>query len=604
MAPGINKNLTSYTAEGTWVDCDKIRFRNSRAEKIGGWVRETVTQAADPSNILFTGVARDMLAWSSLDSKKFIAVASNKKVELLTDNRIYDITPIRDTITGTDILSTVDTESEVNIYEVNHNTVVGDYVFVNSQASAIGGITLTGSYIVTEVVDADNFKVDAGTAANATTANAGGAVNISLLLENGAESNGSLTGYSGGTWNTEGASGQGYNRPRSATGGLNLRQWSLDNWGEDLIACMRNGRIYQWDRTNDVGVRLQELTNAPEENLFVLVSQPSRHLVAFGSEVFSTGTFDPLIIRWAERETLTGWTITPTNTAGEYRLPKGDFIVGAVQTRSEIVVFTNTDVYSMRFVGGDEIFRFEPLGTNISAISQHSFIDVNGVVFWMGIDSFYMYDGVVRILPSTISKYIFDQDGEGRINFTQKEKIHAGINKEFNEVWWFYPKSGQNENGSYVKYNTVENVWDFGTLDRTAWVDRSVFERPYAMDPNGRLYVHEVGKDADSQPMTAFIKSAFFDIEDGENIMFVDRIVPDIRLAPNRDIEISVTTKKYPHPTASTIVKGPYYFSDTDNKISLRARGRQMALEFRVVSNGSDFEIGKIRLGFQTDGER
>ena len=604
MTPGVNKNLTAYTAEGTWVDCDKIRFRNSRAEKIGGWVRETVTQADNPTNTKFTGVSRDTLSWNSLDFKKYLAVGTHLKVELMVDNIIHDITPVRATITDTDILSTVDTESEVLINEINHNVVVGDYVFVNSQASAVGGITLSGSYVVTEVVDANNFKVDAGTPASATVSGGGGAVVIDLLLENGSENNGSLTGWSGGTWNTPGEAGQGYNRPRAGVGGLNLRQWSFDNWGEDLLACVRGGKIYHWDETNGVGVRLQQLTNAPEENLFLLVSQPSRHIIAFGSEEFVSGNFDPLIIRWASQESLTDWTITDLNTAGEYRLPKGNFIVGAVQTRSEIVIFTNTDVYSMRYVGGNEVFRFEPLGTNISAISQHSFIDINGVVYWMGIDSFYVYDGVVRILPSTLSKYIFDQDGEGRINFGQKEKIHVGVIKEFNEVIWLYPKEGETENGSYIKFNTVEGVWDFGTMDRTTWLDKSIFERPYALSAEGVLYVHETGKNADSQPMEAYIRTAFFDIEDGEDIIFVDRIVPDIRLAPNRAIEITVITKKYPHPTALTINKGPYFFTDTNNKISLRARGRQMALEFRVRSNDSDFEIGKIRLGIQSDGER
>lgn len=604
MAPGLNLNTTEYAAEGRWVDSDKIRFRNSRPEKIGGFVSETVSQVNDASNTKFTGVARAIKSWNDLNFNKYLAVASHLKVELLNDNQIYDITPVRESPSLTDVITTVNTETEVTINDVNHSLAVDDYVFVNSQGSAVDGITLSGSYQVTEVVDSDNYKIDSGVAATGSTSNGGGSLDIDYLLENGVQSNGDLTGYSGGTWNTPGASGQGYNRPRSGVGGLNLRQWSLDLWGEDLIACVRQGKLYQWDATNGVTTRLQQITNAPEENLFVLVSQPSRHLVAFGSEIFSSGDFDPLIIRWASQESLTDWDITDTNSAGEFRLPNGNFIVCAVQTRSDIIVFTDTSAYSMRYVGGNQVFRFEPLGTNISIASQHAAIDLNGTVMWQGIDNFYIYDGVIRTVPTAIAKHLFDQDGNGRINESQKEKTFLGVIKEFNEVIGFYPSLDSEECNVYWKYNYIEDVFDIGTFDRTVWLDRSIFNTPYAISSDGTLYAHEQGKDADGDVLEAFIKSADFDLEDGQQLIFIDRIVPDIKLPENRNIEIRLFLKKYPNPNTKVQTKGPYFFDSTKDKISMRARARQMSVEYRSNATGGDFEIGKFRFGIQPDGER
>lgn len=630
MQPGIIKDLTSYMAEGGWIDCDKIRFRASRPEKLGGWVGETVSQSEDDTKLLFNGVARDIISWSALDSKKYLAISSNEKIELMVDGQIFDITPVRAISTLSNALTTTLGTSEVTITDSNHLAVVGDWIYVVSQAASVGGITLSGAYQVTEVVDADNYKVNFGLSAFssafssafgsgvATASGSGfssafssafggsssGTMVIWYMLENGSQSNADITGWGGGTWDTPGATSGGWGMPRDGEGGINLRQISSDNWGEDLLVCIREGKIYQWDATNGPTIRLQEITEAPDENLFILVSQPSRHLISFGCNAESGGIFDPLIIRWAEQETLTGWTTTNTNTAGEFRLPKGNKIIQAVQTRSEIVVFTETDVYSMQYVGGNDIFKFTPLGTNISIASQHAAIDLNGVVYWMGVDNFYAYDGVVRILHSTLDKYIFHQNGAGLLDLDQKEKTFCGINKEFNELWWLYQKSGDSEIDNYVKFNFDEQVWDIGTIDRTVWLDKGTFIKPYAVDSSGKLFVHETGKDDDSRPMISFITTAYFDIDDGQDLLFLDKIVPDVRLASNRNIAITVFTKKYPHPTADITTKGPFYFDDTDTKISARARGRQMALEFRATATGSDFEIGKIRIGYQEDGGR
>lgn len=630
MRPGVTKDQTTYMAEGGWVDCNKIRFRASRPEKLGGWVGETVSQYTNEENTNFTGVARAIHSWTDLSSKKYFAVGSAEKVELFFEGQIYDITPSRGEVTLTDAVTVTIGSSEVVITDVLHGALEGDWIYVVSQEHPVFGITLSGAYQIIEVIDDDSYVINMGLsgfssafssafgsgAASESTpfssafaplefgGHESGEVVIRYYLQNGAQSNGNLTGWSGGTWDTPGLADGGYGMPRAGVGGLNLRQWSFDNWGEDLIACMREGKLYQWDATSGPTVELQEIAGAPEQNLFVLVSQPSRHLISFGCNEHSSLTFDPLIIRWAEQETLTDWTITSTNTAGEYRLPKGNKIIGAVQTRAEILVFTETDVYSMRYIGGNDIFEFTPMGTNISIASQHAAIDLNGVIYWMGIDNFYVYDGVVRILPSTLDKYIFHQNGDGLLDLDQKEKTFCGINKEFNELWWLYQKEGDEEIGNYIKYNFEEQVWDFGTINRTVWLDKGTFPKPYALDSYGKLYVHEVGKDDDSRPMDAYITSAYFDIDDGDELVFLDKIVPDVRLAANRNIEITVYAKKYPHPNAEIVTKGPYYFGDTSGKVSVRSRGRQVAVKFQASATGSDFEIGKMRVSFQSDGGR
>ncbi len=599
---GFNKNDTPYAAENWWVNGDRVRYRNGRFEKIGGWVHETVSQSTDPTNLFFTGVGRDIHGWTDLTLNQYFATGTNAKVEIFNGNQIYDVSPYREELSLTNAITTVVTESEVTIRDATHALSVGDFVFVDSQASPVDTITLSGEYTVVEVVDANNYTVDSGTAATGSTSLAGGALEINYLLEVGDINNGDVTGYGGGTYDTAGASGGGYGDPRAGVGGAFLRQWSLDNWGEDLLACVRGGKIYQWDATNGLGVRLQQITNAPTENSLILVAQPTRHLVALGSELEATGVFDPMIIRWASQETLTEWASTVSNTAGEYRIPLGNSIIGVAQTRGEIIIFTDKTVYAMRHVGGNEVFRFELLADNVNAVAQHCATDVNGIVYWMGTDNFYMYDGDVRAMPSTLEEFIFDQDGGGRLNFGQKEKVYCATNNEFNEIIWFYPTEDSLEINRYVIYNYQEGAWYDGTLERTVWLDRNVFSKPYALDSTGKLLIHEEGKDDDGVAMTAFIESGDLDLENGEDMIFIDRFIPDFKLVPNRNAFLTLTVKKYPNQTG--IVKGPYTFNNDTDQIKFRARGRQVSIKYEVTTLGADFEVGAPRFGIQIDGER
>ncbi len=601
--PGFNRNTTEYSAEDYYVEGDKVRFRNGKPEKIGGWAREVVSQTADPTNSLFTGTVRDIYDWTDLNFNKLFVVGSERKLEMFLGGQIYDVTPFREAgIAVTNAITTTSGESLIKITEVNHNLRVGDYIYVDSQQTVVDGITLAGEYTVVEVIDLDNFIIDSGTVATGSTTGGGGNLILNYLLEVGDKNNGDITGYGGGTWGTEGLNGGGYDMPRAGLGGAFLRQWSLDNWGEDGIACVREGKIYHWDATSGPSVRYQEISNAPTENNFVMVCQPYRHLISFGTQLAFGGVFDPLVIRWASQETLTEWNITPTNTAGEYRLPLGNYIVGAVQTRSEIIVFTDSTVYSMRYVGGSDIFQFNILTNNASAVSQHCGIDVNGIVYWMGTDGFYYYDGVVRRLSSSLDKYYFDQDGEGRITFEQKEKIFCASNKEFNEIIWLVPTAGNPEINRYIMFNYAEGTWYDGTIDRTVWMDQKIFSRPYAISEEGRLYIHEQGKDDDGNAMDAYIRSGYLDLQDGQDLLFVDRFIPDFKLIPNRNASLTLYFKQYPNSQA--LVKGPYQFNNNTTKINLRGRARQVSIEYRVNSIGSDFEVGAPRFGVQPDGER
>ncbi len=603
--PGINKNVTEYAAEGGWVDADKMRFVGGRPEKIGGWVEEILQQNQNPSVTTLTGVTRALHTWTALDNTRYLASGSHNKLELVENNTIYNITPVRDSDTLNDVITTTNGSSLVSIEDPAHNAQVGDWVHFEDQASPVDGITLEGDYVIVEVPDANNFVVDAGVDATGGTSGGGGSIDIDYYIFSGFVHNGDVTGYGGGTWGTEGQSAGGYGDPRDGVGGSFMRHWSLDSWGEDLIASPNDNGIYHWVKEDGPGTRAQLITEAPSRNNIVLVAQPSRFLVAFGTEQFIDDEFDPLLVRWADQERLTQWDPTATGSlSGEYRLPLGNKIVCVTQTRSEILIFTDSVVYSMRFVGGQLVFQFDIISKASAIMGPKAAVDVNGIVYWMGTNSFYMYDGVVRTLPCSLSKFIYDQDQDGLISFSQKEKCYCATNTEFNEIWWFYQDNitPTNEVNRYVSYNYLEGVWSLGTLERTAWVDRSVFDKPFTTNATGNLYIHESGYSNNGIPFECFVESSYFDIGDGQQLMFVDRIVPDFTITPNRNITMRVFHKKYPNSSES--FKGPFTVNNTTRKINTRVRGRQMAVRYTMNATGGTFQVGKVRLGIQPDGGR
>ena len=603
IRPGINKNTTDYAAEGEWVDCDKMRFVQGRPEKIGGWVREVVSQAGNGSSNNFSGPCRNIHTWTGLDGTKLLAAGSFSKLELLFNNQIFNITPYRTVESLNNAITTVETESLVTITDSSHGAQEGDFITISGQETAVDGITLNGEYQIIEVTDANTYVIDSGVVATGSSADAGGDIDIAYQLSVGSADNGDLTGYGGGSWNTPGQDDQGYNRPRAGEGGLDMRHWSLDNWGENLMASPSGGGIYEWVKANGASTVAQIVPNAPTQNNIILVAQPSRFLVAFGTQSIIGGTYDPLLVRWADQETRTVWDQTLENSAGEYRLPLGNKIVAVQQTRSEILIFTDTAVYSMRYTGSaSDPFRFDILGTTSNIAGPNASVDVNGLVMWMGTNSFYVYDGVIRTLPSTLTKFIFDQDGEGLLNFSQKEKTFCATNKEFSEVFWFYPSNSSSENDRYIVYNYLENIWYLGTFDRTCWADKDVFDKPFSISADGSLYQHETGYSDDGSPFLCFIESGFFDLGDGTEFMFLDKIVPDFVITPDRSMQISLRYRKYPN--GSEFQKGPFTVSPTTRKINTRIRGRQVGLRYSMSTTGGKFQVGAVRFGLKPDGRR
>lgn len=592
--PGIQKDETEYGAEGSWVSCDKIRFRNSRPEKIGGWVADSITGS-------IIGTARDINIWNDLEDKTYIGLGTHEKLQIIQDSVVYDTTPITTVVTVSDAFSTSVGSLTLKVSLAAHNAAVGDHIVFSSIGTSVGGIdtsVLEADYTITSVSGTDFFYFDTSVTATATSVGGGGTATINFLLATGEECNRATFGYGAG-----GYSDETYGTERATPVTRNLRQWSVENWGEDLVACYRGGQVYHWDVTDGLGTRASAVDAAPTVNNILLVAQPKRHLVSFGTTDITTGDYDPLLVRWSDSEDFRDWTPTVTNEAGSFRLGSGNYIVGAEQSKREILVFTDDSVFSMRFIGTPLIFGFDKLGSNVGLIGQHAAVDVNGAVYWMGLNSFFKYDGNLQVLPTTLNKYLFDSDGEGYYNLGQKEKVFAGVNTEFYEIIWLYPGSGSETIDKYVIYNYQENTWYYGTLDRTVWADAGLFDKPKAIDAEtGTLYSHEQGVDDDASELPAYLESSWVDVDEGDEFSFIDRFIPDFRQTGS--ITLTLKARRYPNDSSGEVTKGPYTITDSTNKLDFRIRGRQLKLIYEASGVGTDFEVGKPRIRVLPDGER
>lgn len=586
LKPGINKNTTSYGNESGWIDADKVRFKDNKPRKIGGWNKQYQEQ--------FTGVARAIISWTDLTSDKFLALGTNKKVIMNYGGVYYDITPVRVSSSGSNILSTTNGSASVNVYIVGHNCVEGDY-FRITNTPTIGGITLGGEYTITSIVDTNNFTITASSSATSTVTSGGGTCTYKLMLQSGLEYNKIARGWGSGKWNTST-----WDTARTATGLISeLSQWSFDTWGEDLIACPRGGRIYVWDRTGTVTTPLTLISNSPTQNNFTFVSYPTRHMVSLGC-TSEAGVFDPMLVRWSSSEDYTDWVVTPANSAGNQRMMHGNKLMGAEPSKREVLVFTDEAVYAMNYLGAPLFFGFDLLGTGAGLISQNAAANINGTVYWMSKGAFYRYDGSLRTLNCTVRDAIFNVNNSIGLNFDQKQMVFAGVNQEFNEIIWLYPSNGSTTCNRYVIYNYLEDTWYDGTIDRSTWEDSKIFSKPFATSNDSYLYVHEQGTDADGNPMYAFISSAMFDIGEGDNAMMINKFVPDFEQTGN--LQLTLTSKKFPQSTES--VSKTYILAPTSGMINVRARGRQAAITIASNTNQGNFKIGKPRISIIADGER
>ncbi len=601
MKSGVVRDTTDYDAQGYYTSIQLARFRNGRPEKWGGWSSEIQPRYDNPNLTGFTGVPRDIHSWVDLESNKYLAVGTHNRLELFTDGYIYDITPIETSTSVSNILNTTSGSPYVLVSAPSHGRQVGDFVEALNQVTSVGNIKLNGVYEVVSVEHPDYYSISVASAANITTVNAGGGIQLNYLLPSGVADNGLAFGWGAGTWGTPGVSvSAGWGMPRGDGVQLTLRQWSLDNWGQDLIACPRGGRIYTWEASAGPLKRAQVISASPSVNNFVLIAQPARHMMSFGCTNFA-GSFDPLTVRWSDSENYNDWTPSVSSESGEFRLKGGNYIVGAEQSSKEIVAVTDSETHKIKYLANAYVFGSDQIGSDAGLVSQQAICDVNGIVYWMGYNAFFAYDQKVRKLICPISKSIFDPQRPYSLNFSQKEKVFCGHNVQFSEVIWFYPSKNSLENDRYVVFNYLENCWYDGALSRTVWEDISIFDRPYATNASGRLFVHEQGQDDDGSPMTAFIETNEIDISDGNQLMFIDKFIPDYTIPNNKPLSVTLRFRKYP---GQEFVDKTYTITNTTNFINTRVRGRRVKVRYTCDALGGDFEVGSPEFGVRPDGGR
>ena len=607
--PGIFREGTDYDNEGGWFDSNLVRFKAGRPQKIGGW-RKDNTNA-------FLGTCRALFAWITLAGTKLLGLGTNLKYYIEEGSGFNDITPIRETTAAGDVtFSATDGDATITVSDTAHGAVMNDFVTFSGATGLGGNITaavLNQEYQITSIIDSNSYTFEATATANSSdTGNGGGSTVGAYQINTGLDEYVSSTGWGVGTW---GSSGWGSASSLSASN--QLRIWTHDNFGEDLVINPRAGGIYYWDATNGVTTRAVELSGisganqVPTVGLQTIVSETDRHLLILGADPLSsgvrTGTVDPMLIAFSDQENATEFEPLNTNTAGSLRLSEGSQIIGAVKARQEILVWTDVAMYSVQYVGPPYTFGLNLINDTTGLISPKGAITTPSGVFWMGYDSFYIYNGAVQKVPCSVLSYVFDN-----LNADQAFKIFGFSNSEFNEVGWFYP-SGSNLNiDKYVIFNYAEQVWSIGELTRTAWLDKGIVNYPRAT-VGQYLYEHEFGYDDDGSPMTnVFIESSDFDIGDGEAFGFVNRIIPDIKFLSNSDagqVNMVLKTRNYPGDsltTASTSV-----IASNTSKADVRARARQITLRLESDDDASNsgnsnvgWRLGATRLDIRPDGRR
>jgi len=621
--PGIDREGTDYSNTGGWFNSNLVRFRKGLPEKIGGWAKNTTNT--------FKSTGRALHAWVDLSLTKFLGLGTTWKYYIQEGNAFNDITPIRKTSTNSITFSATDGSSTITATDSSHGSVVNDFVTLSGAVTLGGLITadvLNQEYQIASVPSANTYTFtakdtsgDTVTANSSDSGNGGSGVDGSYQINVGLDTYIPSSGWGAGIW---GSGTWGSVTTLSDTN--NLRLWSHDNFGEDLVINVRAGGIYYWDTSADTlgtdrATALSALTNAnlaPTKALFTLVSDIDRHIVCFGADPISgstrTGSLDPMFICWSDQENAIEWEPKSTNTAGSFRLSAGSSIVGAFRARQETLVWTDTSLYSMTFVGQPFTFATNLVNEGVGLIGPNAAVNSPKGVYWMDKKGFYNYTGQINNIPCTVQDYVFSD-----LNEIQSFQIFGFLNKEFDEVGWFYCSSGETVIDRYVVFNYADNVWSIGQLTRTAWVDEGIFDDPmstYSTSDVGYLYNQETGNDADGSAMTnVFIESSDFDIDPaGDDFQFVSKIIPDIKFtgtgatgSSGQTAEIVLKRRNYPGEDLTTASTSSC--TSVTTKIDTRVRGRQVVL--RVQSNDDDttvlgvgFRVGAIRLDARPDGKR
>ena len=609
LKAGVNRENTRYTNENGWYDCDKIRFRQGTPEKIGGW--------AKISTSFFLGVCRSLWNWLSLGGISLTGVGTNLKFYIERGGLYYDVTPLSSSRTlGNNPFATTINSPIVTVTDTVTTLVTNSYVTF-SGATAVGGLTLNGNYLLT-LITSTTYTIDAGVDATSTATGGGASVLAEYEIPAGAEIEVSTSGWGAGAWGI-GTWGIG------STSVTPLRLWSQVNFGQDLLFNPRGGGLYIWTVTGGVsarGVLVSSTIGAaavPTVINSIFVSDVSRFVFALGCNDIAVAEIDPLLIRWSDQEDVTNWSPASVNQAGSIRLSHGSKIVTSVQSRQEIVVWTDTSVYSLQYVGAPIVWGTSLVGDNTSIVSQNSAVYANGVSYWMGVDKFYKYDGRVQTLRCDLRQYIY-----GDLNYTQLQQVCCGSNEGFNEIWWFYPSANSLVNDKYAVYNYLDDIWYYGLLGRTAWLDSSVNTGPIAATYSNNIVVHETGNDdgtgVATEPITSFITSAEFDLEDGHSFAFVWRVLPDITFRGSTGESPAVTMYLYPLKNSGSGYTNPPSVGGENNaavirtavlpveeftgQIFTRVRGRQLSIKVESTALGTTWQLGSPRIDIRPDGRR
>ena len=645
--PGFNKMVTDSGGESQWVDGDFVRFRYGLPEKIGGWNQLSVAGETLP------GAARAQHTWTSIAGEKYAAIGTSQGLFLYYGEQFFDISPLDTAITGCTI-STTTSSTTVTIHKGSHGLLAGRYITLSSVtvtgASDFTAAELEKSYEILTAVT-DSFTIQASRAEGGSGMTAAGAATVNPYVVVGPTNQTTGYGWSTSTW---GAETWGTERSTSSVI-LDPGNWSLDNFGQVLVATIRDGETFTWNAgaSNARTIRASKSTSGfstsanPTASRLTQVSDRDRHVFHFGTEttIGDPTTQDPMFIRFSNQEDLNTYTPTATNTAGTFRLDKGNKIVGAVSGKDYTLVLTDSSAYTIQFVGPPFTFSVRQVGTNCGLIGQHALTYSDGKVFWMsGEGGFFLFDGTVKSLPCLVEDFVFTTTGDNLgLNFNANDVIYGEHNTLYGEVNWFYPKSGSDQIDRCVTYNYNENVWTTGSLARTSYVDTGVFDVPYATEYNktatpvfadilgltntygaSTYYAHEVGTDqvnsSGTTSINAFIQSGDFDITssksalgqatgqvnyrgDGEFFMSVKRFIPDFKVLTGNS-KITLLLNDYPNNTAASSPLGPFTITSSTDKIDTRARGRLVALKIENDSTGETWRYGTLRLDAQPDGRR
>jgi hypothetical protein len=611
--PGVNRENTRYTTEGGWYDCDKVRFRQGTPEKIGGWQRISATT--------FLGVCRSLWNWVTLGSQNLLGVGTNLKFYIENGGAYNDITPLRvvpAATLGNNPFSTTSGSTTVTVTDAAGGYADGAFVTF-SGATAVGGLDLNGEYQLTTIgTSTTTYNITASSAASSTATGGGAAVVAAYQINPGPEYAVPLSGWGAGAWG-------------SGTWGLGstsvdaLRIWNQNNFGQDLIFGPRGEGLYYWDANTSLttrGVLLSSLAGASDVPLyqnFLLVSDASRFVLVFGTNEIGDTILDPMLIRWSDQEDPVQWTPAITNQAGSVRLSHGSRIVTALQSRQEILVYTDASLYSLQYLGPPFVWGSQLLADNISIVGPNAATIASGVSYWMGVDKFYKYDGRVQTLRCDLREYIFSD-----INSAQYEQVFASTNEGFNEVWFFYCSENSTAIDKYVVYNYGEDIWYYGTMARTAWLDSGLRNYPLAATYNHNVVNQEQGVDDNETgtalPIEAYITSSEFDIGDGHNFGFVWRVLPDITFRGSTAASPQATMYLKPLQNSGSGYNNPESVAGSNSgavtrtavipveqftgQINTRVRGRQMA--FKIDSNalGVTWQLGAPRMDIRPDGRR